>query len=79
MVGDPVGIEIGVAGLGRRVRIGLVQPRGAGAERAVDEDVTGQSVRPGLGEQRACLLGGVHRDAPVRAHRDAVLESEQFA
>ena len=56
-----------------------MQPGGAGAERAVDEQVAAEAVRPGLGEQRACLLGGVHRDAPVRAHRNAVLEGEQFA
>jgi hypothetical protein len=63
--GDRVGLEVAVPGAGGGVGVGGAQGGGARAQRAVDEQVTGQAAGAGRGEQLA--RGGRRRDglAPV--------------
>ncbi len=62
----------------RRVGVRLVQPSGSRPERAVDEQVTGQSAGAGVGYQRAGLRGRGHRLAPVADHLHTVVECTQL-
>ena len=72
--GDRVDVEVGVAATLRGVAVGLVQPRGARAERAVDEQVAGQPTGAGAIDQVARLVGGGHGFAPVADDLDAVVD-----
>ena len=72
---DRVGVEIGVAATVRGVGVGLVQPRGARAERAVDEQVAGQPAGAGAGDQRPRVGGAAHRFTPVADDLDAVFDA----
>ena len=74
------GVEVGVAAAVRGVGVRLVQPRGARPERAVDEQVAGQSAGAGrrrAGSRPAPAVGdGL---APVADDLDAVLDAAQLA
>ena len=70
-----VGIEIRIAATVRGVAVGPAQPRGAGAERAVDEQVTGQPTCAGASDQFSRLDGAAHRFTPVADDLHAVLDA----
>ena len=72
---DRVGVEVAVAATVGRVGVRLVQPGGARAERAVDEQVAGQPARAGGVDQLARLVGGGHRLAPVADDFDTVVDA----